>query len=87
MNRPLWLDFFYIAAFFAPPTLVAALGAFGLSSWLELPAWAALAIYAAFTVLAIILWIIGLVAWNRMGSPQASDDLGADHNGNRHGQN
>jgi hypothetical protein len=66
MNRPLWLDLFYIVALFAPPTLVATLGAMILSNWLELGGLAFVAFYGTFTVLAIISWIFGLVLWSRI---------------------
>lgn len=68
MNRPFWLDFFYIAVFFTPPTLVAAFTAVVLSNWLEITRWAALATFAVLAVLTLVLWVIGLVAWDRMRS-------------------
>jgi hypothetical protein len=71
MNRPLWLDLFFLAALFAPPTLLAAVGAFVLTNWLELPGWAAVAAYAALGALAILLCVIGLVVWTRIRSPRA----------------
>lgn len=86
MNRPLWLDLFYIAGFFAPPTVVAAVVTFSLSSWLELPGWAAVLVYVGSAIFAIVLWVVALVAWNRIVSPQAREDLGANRDGNRHQQ-
>jgi hypothetical protein len=85
MNRPLWLDLFCLAGFFAPPTLVAALGAFGLSHWLGLPGWAAAVTYAGLAVLAIVVWAIPLVAWNPIRSSQASDP-GANRDGDQYRQ-
>ena len=82
MNRPLWLDLIYIASFFVPPTLVAAFGAFGLSKWLELSGWIEFLAYAVLVILAIALWVIGLIAWNRIASSRAKEDVRANRDGN-----
>ena len=88
MNRPLWLDLLYVAGFFIPPTLVAAVGAVFLSNWCELREWATMATYAGLAVMATVLWLVGLVAWTRITSSQSGDNpQGVDQDGNRHGQN
>jgi hypothetical protein len=88
MNRPLWLDLLYVAGFFVPPTLVAAVGADFLSNWCELGGWAAVATYVGLAVIATVLWLVGLVAWARITSPQSGDNLqGVNQDGDRHGQN
>ena len=87
MNRPYWVELFHVAGFFAPSTVVAAAGAFGLSNWLDLPGWTAVLVYVGSAILAMVSWVIGLVAWNRIVSPRAGEDLGANRDGNRHRQN
>jgi hypothetical protein len=71
MNRPLWLELLYLLAFFTPPILLAAISAAVLSGWLGLPGWAAVTAHAALAVLALLLWVLGLVAWTRIRSTRA----------------
>lgn len=71
MNRPYWLDLVYVAAFFVPPALLAAVAAHLLSRWLDLPAWAAVVAYVVLAVVTIALWVLGLVAVARLMAPRS----------------
>ncbi len=72
MNRPLWLDIFYLGLKFTP----CALGAFALAAFsvsrLRWPRWSFVPVYAVFFLALVIGWLFILAAWQRSrGSRQA----------------
>jgi hypothetical protein len=81
MNRPYWLDLFYVAAFFVPPTAAATVATILLSKWLKFSSWLALGTYITSVILATTLWLVGLVAWARLKS---SKNERQDCNGNEY---
>lgn len=61
MNRPYWLDFFYIIACTAPPILVAVV----VSRMAGLSGVVGLAAFLGILIVAVMLWFAILVLWSR----------------------